>query len=136
MTLGADGAYGHVDHLATTRIVAAATPGPGPRVLHAVFEPGVFVPFFRRMRRFAPEILGVSDESALGDADADLVVDVSAYDYITNGDLVLFSYRGTRKSGFDGGYEKPEAQVKIIGARADIVYDDDTKQIRLTNFRP
>ena len=65
-----------------------------------------------------------------------LVVDVSAYDYAANGDLVLFSYRGTRKSGFDGGYEKPEAQVKIIGARADIVYDDDAKQIRLTNFRP
>jgi hypothetical protein len=65
-----------------------------------------------------------------------LVVDVSAYDYATNGDLVLFSYRGTRKSGFDGGYEGPEAQVKIIGAQADILYDDDEKQIRLTNFRP
>ena len=65
-----------------------------------------------------------------------LVVDVSAYDYAANGDLVLFSYRGTRKSGFDGGYEKPEAQVRIIGARADIVYDDDAKQIRLTNFHP
>ncbi|MHC4070426.1 MAG: glycoside hydrolase family 28 protein [Planctomycetota bacterium] len=65
-----------------------------------------------------------------------LVVDVSAYDYATNGDLVLFSYRGTRKSGFDGGYEKPQAQVKITGAQADLVYDDDVKQIRLTNFRP
>ena len=65
-----------------------------------------------------------------------LVVDVSAYDYTANGDLVLFSYRGTRKSGFDGGYEKPEAQVTIIGAKADIVYDDAGKKIKLTNFRP
>lgn len=65
-----------------------------------------------------------------------LIVDVSAYDHATNGDLVLFSYRGTRKSEFDGGFEKPEAQVKIIGAQADIRYDDDEKQIRLTNFRP
>lgn len=65
-----------------------------------------------------------------------LVVDVSAYDYATNGDLVLFSYRGTRKSEFDSGPEKPEAQVKIIGAQADIVYDDDAKQVKLTNFRP
>ncbi|MBL7189874.1 MAG: hypothetical protein ISS70_26390 [Phycisphaerae bacterium] len=65
-----------------------------------------------------------------------LVVDVSAYDYATNGDLVLFSYRGTRKSGFDGGVERPEAQVQIIGAQADIIYDDDAKQVKLTNFRP
>jgi len=65
-----------------------------------------------------------------------LIVDASAYDYATNGDLVLFSFRGTRKSGFDGGFEKPQAQVKIIGAKADVVYDDDAKQVKLTNFRP
>jgi hypothetical protein len=65
-----------------------------------------------------------------------LIVDVHKYDYATNGDLVLFSYRGTRKSGFDGGYEKPEAQVTIIGAKADLVYDDAGKKIKLTNFRP
>jgi hypothetical protein len=65
-----------------------------------------------------------------------LVVDVSAYDYATNGDLVLFAYRGTRKSEFDGGPEKPEAQVKIIGTNADLVYDDAGKKIKLTNFRP
>jgi len=64
-----------------------------------------------------------------------LVVDVSVYDYVTNGDLVLFSYRGTRKSKFDGGPEKPQAQVRIIGARADIVYDDQAKKVKLTNFR-
>ena len=65
-----------------------------------------------------------------------LIVDVSAYDYANNGDLVLFSYRGTRKNDFDGGYEKPEPQVEIIGAQADIVYDDNAKQVKLTNFRP
>ncbi len=65
-----------------------------------------------------------------------LIVDVSAYDYAKNGDLVLFSYRGTRKSEFDGGYEKPEHQVTIIGAKAELVYDDAAKKIKLTNFRP
>jgi len=65
-----------------------------------------------------------------------LVVDVSAYDYAKNGDLVLFSYSGARKDTFDGGPEKPEAQVKIIGAQADVVYDDDAKKVKLTNFRP
>ncbi len=65
-----------------------------------------------------------------------LVVDVSAYDYAKNGVLVLFSYTGTRKGEFDGGPEKPEAQVKIIGAKADLVYDDDAKNVKLTNFRP
>ncbi len=36
----------------------------------------------------------------------------------------------------DRGPEKPEPQVKIIGAQADLVYDDDAKKIKLTNFRP
>ncbi|MCH7558536.1 MAG: glycoside hydrolase family 28 protein [Planctomycetes bacterium] len=65
-----------------------------------------------------------------------LIVDVSAYDYAKNGDLVLFSYTGTRKGEFDGGPEKPTPQVSIIGAKADLVYDDVGKKIKLTNFRP
>jgi hypothetical protein len=65
-----------------------------------------------------------------------LIVDVSAYDYAKNGDLVLFSYTGVRKGEFDGGPEKPAAQVTIIGAKADLVYDDAGKKIKLTNFRP
>jgi hypothetical protein len=64
-----------------------------------------------------------------------LVVDVSAYDYAEHGDLVLFSYTGTRKGEFDGGPEKPEPQVKIIGAKADLVYDDEAKKVKQTNFR-
>jgi hypothetical protein len=65
-----------------------------------------------------------------------LIVDVTAYDYTNNGDLVLFAYRGTRKSKFDGGYEKPDSQVEVIGAQADIIYDDAAKQVKLTSFRP
>jgi len=65
-----------------------------------------------------------------------LIVDVSAYDYAKHGDLVLFSYTGVRKGEFDGGSEKPTPQVTIIGAKADLVYDDAGKRIRLTNFRP
>ena len=65
-----------------------------------------------------------------------LIVDVSAYDYAKHGDLVLFSYTGVRKGKFDGGPEKPTPQVSIIGAKADLVYDDAGKKIKLTNFRP
>ena len=50
-------------------------------------------------------------------------------------DLVLFSYTGTRKGEFDGGPENPRAQVTLIGAQADLVYDDAGKQVKLTNFR-
>jgi len=65
-----------------------------------------------------------------------LIVDVTNYDYAANGDLVLFSYTGTRTGEFDGGPEKPAPQVTIIGAKADLVYDDAGKKIKLTNFRP
>ncbi len=72
-------------------------------------------------------------DSYLGES---LIVDVSAYDYAKNGDLVLFSYTGTRTGKFDGGPEKPAPQVTIIGAKADLVYYDAGKKIKLTNFRP
>ncbi len=65
-----------------------------------------------------------------------LIVDVTRYDYAANGDLVLFSYTGTRTGKFDGGAKKPGPQVTVIGAKADIVYDDAGKKIKLTNFRP
>jgi len=72
-------------------------------------------------------------ESYVGES---LIVDVTNYDYATNGDLVLFSYTGTRTGEFDGGLEDPKPQVTIVGANADLVYDDDGKKIKLTNFRP
>jgi len=64
-----------------------------------------------------------------------LVVDITAYDAEKNGDLVLFAYRGLRKGKFDGGPEDPKPQVTIVGGKADLVYDDARKQIRLTNIR-
>jgi hypothetical protein len=64
-----------------------------------------------------------------------LVVDVSAYDAEKHGDLVLFAYRGLRNGEFDGGPENPEPQVTIVGAQADVAYDDEAKQVKLTNFR-
>ncbi|HJL18133.1 MAG TPA: PIG-L deacetylase family protein [Sandaracinaceae bacterium LLY-WYZ-13_1] len=76
LTLGPDGAYGHADHLATTRMVSAAASG---RVLHACFPPGLFAPFFARMKAHAPEVLAVDDAAALGCTDAALEVDVSAF---------------------------------------------------------
>lgn len=65
-----------------------------------------------------------------------LVVDVSAYDHTNYGDLVLFSYTGTREGEFDGGPESPAARVTILGGSAELVYDDAEKTIKLTNFRP
>ncbi|MHC4679666.1 MAG: glycoside hydrolase family 28 protein [Planctomycetota bacterium] len=65
-----------------------------------------------------------------------LIVDASAYDFAKNGDLVLFSYTGTRNGEFDGGPENPKPQVLIMGAKAELVYDDDAKKVKLTNFRP
>jgi hypothetical protein len=50
-------------------------------------------------------------DSYLGES---LIVDVTNYDYAANGDLVLFSYSGTRKGEFDGGPEKPTPQVTIM----------------------
>lgn len=75
LTLGLDGAYGHVDHLAVTRMVASAA--ATRRVLHAVFPPRAFAPFFRQMRGLAPKLLGPVDEASLGSPHADLVVDIS-----------------------------------------------------------
>ena len=57
-----------------------------------------------------------------------IIVDVTRYDYAANGDLVLISYTGS-------GPEKPGSQeVTIIGGKAELVYDDAAKQIKLTNF--
>ena len=64
-----------------------------------------------------------------------LIVNVTAYDFETHGELVLFAFRGLRNGIFDGGPENPKPQITVIGARADLVYDDQAKQVKLTNFR-
>ncbi len=70
-------------------------------------------------------------ESYMGEK---LIVNVSRYNYKKNGDLVLFSYTGTRTGKFDGGLEDPTPKIIIIGDGADVVYDDAAKKIKLTNF--
>ena len=84
VTLGSDGAYGHNDHLATTRFLDLAVrrlDGPKrPRVLHAAFPRGLFRPVWRALRRCP----GVIDPQLAGDAigtsrdTTDLRVDISA----------------------------------------------------------
>lgn len=68
VTLGADGAYGHRDHLAWTAIVGAAVgtlpPGTTPRLLHAVFPRGLFAPVWRLAQRAGA--LGAIELDALG----------------------------------------------------------------------
>jgi hypothetical protein len=41
--------------------------------------------------------------------------------------LIFFAYTGTRKGTFDGGPEKPEEQVTIVGGEGALVYDDEKK---------
>jgi LmbE family N-acetylglucosaminyl deacetylase len=66
VTFGADGAYGHRDHLACTDAVTRLTPlAP---VLHAVFPRGVFAPLCRALGRFdivslSPDRIGVDREA-------------------------------------------------------------------------
>ncbi len=80
LTMGRDGAYGHTDHLALTRLLdrAVCHLEEPPRLLHAVFPKGLFVPVWRALYRrpgiidpgITAESLGVSKERI------DLVVDV------------------------------------------------------------
>lgn len=74
LTLGEDGAYGHPDHLATTRMVAAAK--LPATVLFAAFPKGLFAPIHRRLARFVALERGVDE---LGTERADHVVDVRPY---------------------------------------------------------
>lgn len=85
VTMGPDGAYGHLDHLACTRwvraAVAALAPDARPRLLLAVFPAGMFAPVWRRLRRIrgvpiAPDL----DASMFGvaAADAQLRLDIDA----------------------------------------------------------
>lgn len=61
LTLGRDGGYGHVDHVACTNAVMAWTSQRNvPHLLH-VTPPGAFTEFADRLRKFAPKLL-VSSE--------------------------------------------------------------------------
>jgi len=76
LTLGEDGAYGHPDHLACTRMVGAAI---GKRtLLHAAFPPGLFAPVHRAIGRHVKLALAV-DELGTSRDDVDHVVDVRPY---------------------------------------------------------
>jgi N-acetyl-1-D-myo-inositol-2-amino-2-deoxy-alpha-D-glucopyranoside deacetylase len=84
LTLGADGGYGHVDHLATTEMVGGAfervLAPRGATLLRAVFPRGIFRAFWEEMHAQTPELLGIDDPESLGcTADAaDLRVDIRA----------------------------------------------------------
>ena len=85
ITLGTDGAYGHVDHLAMTRWVTlamASCPGKSPRrLLHCAFPKGFFEPIWRAIRRIRDgQLVGDIPAQALGceREDVDLIMDLSA----------------------------------------------------------
>ena len=67
-------------------------------------------------------------------AGENLIVDIMEYDFEKRGDMVLFSYSGKRNGKFDGGPENPKPQVLVMGGKADLVYDDAAKNVKLTNL--
>lgn len=74
LTLGADGVYGHPDHLACTRWMSLAVGDRPVRLLHTAFPPHRLARFRRRLRRFRPEL--VAWDGPLGVAEADVTVDI------------------------------------------------------------
>ena len=60
---------------------------------------------------------------------------MTKYDFAANGDLVLIAYTGTRGGNSERAPERPESLVSVIGAKADLLFDDARKEIKLTNFR-
>ena len=81
VTLGVDGVYASLDHQAWTAAVYAAVRACAdpPRLLHAVFPRGLFLPVWRALRRRRGDrIVAEVDPQSLGvgAADAELRVDV------------------------------------------------------------
>jgi LmbE family N-acetylglucosaminyl deacetylase len=80
VTLGPDGAYGSIDHIAWTRIVScAAAQVRLPRLLHAAFPKRLFASMWRSLHRIGGARLTADlDPSALGTerCDVDLCVDI------------------------------------------------------------
>ena len=83
--LGADGVYGHRDHLAVHAWLRAAVDalpsGARPRLLEAAFPAGLFAPAYRRLRERHPAMVAAEAPAAGFGAQrgaADLVVDIRA----------------------------------------------------------
>ncbi len=82
LSLGADGAYGHPDHLAVYRWVREAwesLPGERPPLLFAAFPPGLFVPQYEKC--VASGIMGDPPRlrpAGIGAAPAHYALDVSS----------------------------------------------------------
>jgi LmbE family N-acetylglucosaminyl deacetylase len=69
VTLGPDGVYGSLDHMAWTAVVSATVEplSPPPRLLHAVFPRRLFTPLCRALaRRRGPRLVAASDPDRLG----------------------------------------------------------------------
>jgi LmbE family N-acetylglucosaminyl deacetylase len=77
VTLGGDGVYASLDHRAWTDVVGAAVRGCGepPRLLHAVFPRGLFVPVWRALRRGrGARLVAEVDPHSLGTDAADVAL--------------------------------------------------------------
>jgi N-acetyl-1-D-myo-inositol-2-amino-2-deoxy-alpha-D-glucopyranoside deacetylase len=81
VTFGADGAYGHRDHLAWTAVVSAAAANAvsSARLLHAVFPRQLFTPLCRALQPLG--VVGEIDPASLGvgAGEAELRLDARPY---------------------------------------------------------
>jgi LmbE family N-acetylglucosaminyl deacetylase len=80
VTLGLDGGYGHVDHIACTQAVARAVKRYSSkiRLFHTVFQPGLFRPIFRALKKYRSELIAALEEKDLGFAGpVDLTVNLA-----------------------------------------------------------
>ncbi len=79
VTLGEDGAYGHLDHLAVTdavtRLVGDMPKRKRPRLLYVQFPKGLFGKVRAYMNRAMPAMLG-STTTGIDPADADIILDI------------------------------------------------------------
>jgi N-acetyl-1-D-myo-inositol-2-amino-2-deoxy-alpha-D-glucopyranoside deacetylase len=84
VTLGPDGAYGHLDHTAFTAMVGdamRAAAAPPSRLLHALFPRALFAPLWRALSRRRPPPVAPIDPATLGveATAADLRLDTGAH---------------------------------------------------------
>lgn len=122
VTLGPDGGYGHVDHVATTALVTAtcAALASPPRLLHAVFPRGLFAPLalaLSRSRR-ARRLLAPLDPSDLGadPAPADLALDLAALDLAAAKLAALGAHRSQLPAGDPLAFLHPDLTPALLAA--------------------